>query len=48
MDGPCAALGPEETRMVHDLVRKLTAAGVAIFLISHDLPDGSGCRTACA
>ena len=25
MDEPCAALGPEETRMVHDLVRKLKA-----------------------
>jgi D-xylose transport system ATP-binding protein len=39
MDEPCAALGPEETRMVHELVRKLKAAGVGIFLISHDMPD---------
>ncbi|HJV64083.1 MAG TPA: ATP-binding cassette domain-containing protein [Albitalea sp.] len=39
MDEPCAALGPEETRMVHDLVRTLKASGVGIFLISHDLPD---------
>ena len=30
MDEPCAALGPEETRMVHNLVRKLKAAGVRI------------------
>ena len=42
MDEPCAALGPEETRMVHDLVRKLKAGGVGIFLISHDMPDVFG------
>ncbi|NML48465.1 sugar ABC transporter ATP-binding protein [Ramlibacter sp. G-1-2-2] len=42
MDEPCAALGPEETRMVHDLVRRLKAAGVGIFLISHDMPDVFG------
>lgn len=39
MDEPCAALGPEETRMVHELVRKLKAQGVGIFLITHDMPD---------
>jgi D-xylose transport system ATP-binding protein len=39
MDEPCAALGPEETRMVHDLVRRLKARGVGVFLISHDMPD---------
>jgi len=39
MDEPCAALGPEETRMVHELVRRLKARGVGVFLISHDLPD---------
>jgi D-xylose transport system ATP-binding protein len=39
MDEPCAALGPEETSMVHELVRKLKAAGVGIFLITHDMPD---------
>jgi D-xylose transport system ATP-binding protein len=42
MDEPCAALGPEETRMVHNLVRKLKAAGVGIFLIPHDMPDVFG------
>lgn len=42
MDEPCAALGPEETRMVHGLVRKLKAAGVGIFLITHDMPDVFG------
>jgi D-xylose transport system ATP-binding protein len=39
MDEPCAALGPEETRMVHDLVRTLKDQGVGIILISHDMPD---------
>ena len=42
MDEPCAALGPEETRMVHELVRTLKASGVGIFLISHDMPDVFG------
>jgi D-xylose transport system ATP-binding protein len=42
MDEPCAALGPEETQMVHALVRKLKASGVGIFLISHDMPDVFG------
>ena len=39
MDEPCAALGPEETAMVGQLIRRLKAEGVAIFLISHDLHD---------
>ena len=39
MDEPTAALGPEETRMVHELIRRLKARGVGVFLISHDLPD---------
>ncbi|HKW83657.1 MAG TPA: ATP-binding cassette domain-containing protein [Burkholderiaceae bacterium] len=42
MDEPCAALGPEETRMVHELVRRLKADGVGIFLITHDMPDVFG------
>jgi D-xylose transport system ATP-binding protein len=42
MDEPCAALGPEETRMVHELVMRLKARGVAIFLITHDMPDVFG------
>lgn len=42
MDEPCAALGPEETRMVHDLIRRLKADGVGIFLITHDMPDVFG------
>ena len=39
MDEPTAALGPEETAMVGNLVRQLKDEGVGIFLISHDLPD---------
>jgi D-xylose transport system ATP-binding protein len=39
MDEPTAALGPEETEMVANLVRQLKADGVGIFLISHDMHD---------
>jgi len=39
MDEPTAALGPEEARMVGDLIRQLKADGVGIFLITHDMPD---------
>jgi D-xylose transport system ATP-binding protein len=39
MDEPTAALGPEETRKVGELVKALKAEGVGIFLISHDLHD---------
>lgn len=39
MDEPTAALGPQETAQVTDLVRKLKADGVGIFLISHDIHD---------
>jgi D-xylose transport system ATP-binding protein len=39
MDEPTAALGPEETAMVGNLVRQLKSEGVGIFLISHDMHD---------
>ena len=39
LDEPTAALGPAETRQVHDLVRRLRAEGLAIVLVSHDLHD---------
>jgi D-xylose transport system ATP-binding protein len=39
MDEPCAALGPSETRMVMDTVRRLKDHGIGIFLISHDMHD---------
>jgi D-xylose transport system ATP-binding protein len=39
MDEPTAALGPEETAMVGNLIQHLKAEGVGIFLISHDMHD---------
>jgi D-xylose transport system ATP-binding protein len=39
LDEPTAALGPEETRSVVSLVRRLAGEGVAILLVSHDLHD---------
>jgi D-xylose transport system ATP-binding protein len=39
MDEPTAALGPEETAMVGNLIQQLKADGVGIFLISHDMHD---------
>ncbi len=39
MDEPTAALGPQETAQVNDLIRSLKQEGVGIFLISHDLHD---------
>ncbi|WP_336057995.1 ATP-binding cassette domain-containing protein [Nitratireductor sp. CH_MIT9313-5] len=39
MDEPTAALGPSETAMVADLINKLKAEGIGIFLVSHDMHD---------
>lgn len=39
MDEPTAALGPEETGMVRQLVLRLKQQKIAIFLIGHDLED---------
>jgi D-xylose transport system ATP-binding protein len=39
MDEPTAALGPQETRQVGDLIKELKAQGIGIFLISHDIHD---------
>ena len=39
MDEPTAALGPQETRQVGDLVKQLKKDGLGIFLISHDIHD---------
>jgi D-xylose transport system ATP-binding protein len=39
MDEPTAALGPQETAQVGELVRTLKADGIGIFLISHDIHD---------
>jgi len=39
MDVPTAALGPEETAQVADLIVQLKKEGIGIFLISHDIED---------
>jgi D-xylose transport system ATP-binding protein len=39
MDEPTAALGPQETAQVGELIKKLKAGGIGIFLISHDIHD---------
>jgi D-xylose transport system ATP-binding protein len=39
MDEPTAALGPQETAQVGDLIKELKAQGIGIFLISHDIHD---------
>ena len=37
MDEPTAALGPQETQMVAELIQQLKAQGIGIFLIEHDV-----------
>ena len=37
MDEPTAALGPQETQMVADLIEELKKQGLGIFLIDHDV-----------
>ena len=39
MDEPTAALGPQETAQVGDLIHQLKKDGIGIFLISHDIHD---------
>ncbi|MDF1599255.1 ATP-binding cassette domain-containing protein [Mesorhizobium sp. YIM 152430] len=39
MDEPTAALGPQETQQVSELVLQLKQDGIGIFLISHDIHD---------
>ncbi|NIA70593.1 sugar ABC transporter ATP-binding protein [Pelagibius litoralis] len=39
MDEPTAALGPSETAMVAELIKRLSAEGIGIFLVSHDMHD---------
>ena len=39
MDEPTAALGPQETKQVGELIKQLKAEGIGIFLISHDIHD---------
>jgi D-xylose transport system ATP-binding protein len=37
MDEPTAALGPQETQMVAELIHELKKQGLGIFLIDHDI-----------
>ncbi len=39
MDEPTAALGPQETNMVSELVEELKKQGLGIFLIEHDIQN---------
>lgn len=39
MDEPTAALGPQETEQVGELIKQLKTEGIGIFLISHDIHD---------
>ncbi len=39
MDEPTAALGPEESARVAELIERLKGEGLGIFLVSHDLHD---------
>ena len=39
MDEPTAALGPQETAQVGELIKQLKTQGIGIFLISHDIHD---------
>lgn len=39
MDEPTAALGPQETKMVSELIQQLKSEGIGIFLISHEIHD---------
>jgi D-xylose transport system ATP-binding protein len=39
LDEPTAALGPSETLLFKDLVKRLRDEGVAILMISHDIHD---------
>ena len=39
MDEPTAALGPQETDQVSELIQQLKKEGIGIFLISHDIHD---------
>ncbi len=39
MDEPTAALGVTQTRMVLDLIKRLSSQGVAVLVVSHNLND---------
>ena len=39
LDEPTSALGVEQQRQVLDLIRRVSAEGIAVILISHQMPD---------
>jgi ABC-type sugar transport system ATPase subunit len=39
MDEPTAALGVRESRMVLELIKEVRSQGVAVIMISHNLPE---------
>lgn len=39
MDEPTAALGHEQTGAVYELIRRINDSGIAVVLISHNLPE---------
>ncbi len=39
MDEPTAALGVAQTRMVLDLIKRLSSQGTTVMVVSHNLPD---------
>jgi ABC-type sugar transport system ATPase subunit len=39
MDEPTAALGVKESRGVQELIKRVRAAGTAVILISHNMPQ---------
>jgi len=39
LDEPTAALGEAETRVLHDIIRRLASQGTSIVYVSHRLPD---------
>src|SRR6202034_4577786 len=39
LDEPTSALGVEQQQQVLDLIRRVSAEGIAVILISHQMPD---------
>ena len=46
MDEPTAALGVKETAAVMNMIRRINEHGLAIILVSHNLPRSSNCPIA--
>jgi simple sugar transport system ATP-binding protein len=39
MDEPTAALGVRESRMVLELIKEVRSQGIAVIMVSHNLPE---------